>query len=79
MILHVEGSQLSHMCLMDLMDIWDTLKSVHHACGFVTSLALHQKFLMMKKGGNQLMQSWIGEIQKQALMMKVDELECRTF
>jgi hypothetical protein len=60
MILHVEGSQLSHMHLTDLMDIWDTLKSVHHACGSVTSLALHQKFLTMKKGANQLMQSWIG-------------------
>jgi hypothetical protein len=74
MILHVEGGQLSPMHLKDLMGIWDTLKSVHHACGFATSLVLHQKFLTMKKGANQLMQSWIGEIQKQAFMMKEAEI-----
>jgi hypothetical protein len=56
------------------MDIWDMLKSDHHACGFATSLALHQKFLTMKKGVNQSMQSWIGEIRKQAFMMKEAEI-----
>ena len=70
LILHVEAGQLAHMRSKDLMDIWETLRSVHCARGFATALALCRKFLTTKKKLDQSMQSWIGEIRSQAFTME---------
>jgi len=62
MILRVNDGQLSHMQSKDPLEIWRDLQNIHHARGFVTSLALHRKFLTAKKSDDQSMQSWIGQI-----------------
>jgi hypothetical protein len=70
MILRVEPSQLSHMRDRDPKEVWDSLRNVHRARGFATSLALRRRFLTAKKGDSQTMQAWIGQIQAQAFMME---------
>lgn len=40
LVLHVEDSQLSHMCSHDQLKIWQMLEHVQHATGFTTSLVL---------------------------------------
>jgi hypothetical protein len=63
-ILRLEDGQLSH-CLQsnDPHTIWLVLESVHRTTGFATSLALHRKFLTLKKTPSETMQAWIGQIQ----------------
>jgi len=54
----------------DPLEIWRDLQNVHHAHGFVTSLALHRKFLTAKKSNDQSMQSWIEQIQSQVFTIE---------
>jgi hypothetical protein len=54
----------------DPLEVWETLKGVHCACSFVTSLALHRKFLMAKKLDGQTMAGWIGSIRSQVFTME---------
>ena len=75
MILRVDDGQLSHMRSDDPMEIWQTLRRVHHAAGFATSLALRRKFLTTKKEAEQLMQAWIGDIQSLAFRMREAGIE----
>ena len=70
LILCVEDNQLTHMCSKDPMVIWETLRGVHCARGFATSLALRRKFLTARKDINQSMQAWIGSIRTQAFIME---------
>jgi hypothetical protein len=58
------------MQLKDPLEVWETLKGVHCAHGFVTSLALCRKFLMAKKLDGQTMEGWISSIQSQVFMME---------
>ena len=48
------------------MQIWKNPEQVHCACGFATCLALWHEFLYMKKGDNQVMNSWIADIKNPA-------------
>ncbi|KAJ8456016.1 hypothetical protein ONZ45_g18834 [Pleurotus djamor] len=70
MILRAEGGQLVHMQSRDPAEIWSTLKRVHQAVGFATSLALRRQFLTAKKRPEQPMQAWISQIQGLALRME---------
>ena len=70
MVLRVEDGQLSHMRTRDPMEVWETLRHVHRAAGFATSLALQRKFLTARKGEAQSMQAWIGVIQSLAFRME---------
>ena len=70
MVLRVEDGQLSHMRSNDPREIWQTLRRVHLASGFATSLALRRRFLSAKKGTTQSMQSWIGHIKSLAFRME---------
>ncbi|KAI0038685.1 hypothetical protein FA95DRAFT_1469218, partial [Auriscalpium vulgare] len=60
MILRVEGSQLAHMRSRDPRQVWDSLRMVHRARGFATSLALRRSFLTARKKTTQRMVAWIG-------------------
>ena len=75
MVLRVEDGQLSHMHSRALMEVWWTLRRVHIAAGFATSLALCRKFLTAKKNTVQLMQAWIGHIQSLAFRMEEAGIE----
>lgn len=69
MTLMVEGGQLSHMQSPDPREIWLTLRRVHRAAGFATSLALQRRFVTMKKG-NEPMQAWIGAVKALAFRLE---------
>jgi gag-polypeptide of LTR copia-type/Zinc knuckle len=75
MVLRVEDGQLSHMHSGDPMEVWRTLRHVHLAAGFATSLALRRKFLTAKKSAAQSMQAWIGHIQSLAFRMEEAGIE----
>jgi hypothetical protein len=75
MVLRVEDGQLSHMRSGDPMEVWRTLRRVHLAAGFATSLALRRKFLTAKKSTAQSMQAWIGHIQSLAFRMEEAGIE----
>jgi hypothetical protein len=75
MILRVDGGQLPHMISRDPLEVWSNLRTVHRARGFATSLALHRKFLTLRKTLKMTMQAWIGEIRGQAFAMKLAEIE----
>ena len=70
MILRVDDGQLSHMRSKDPLEVWETLKGVHRARGFATSLALRRKFLTAKKLDGQTMAGWIGSIRSQVFTME---------
>jgi hypothetical protein len=70
MVLRVEDGQLSHMRAKDPMEIWATLRRVHQAAGFATSLALRRKFLTAKKNNFEAMQAWIGRIRALAFCLE---------
>ncbi|KDQ22483.1 hypothetical protein PLEOSDRAFT_14575, partial [Pleurotus ostreatus PC15] len=57
--------------LWDLVqhEIWATLKRVHRAAGFATTLALRRQFLTAKKG-DEGMQAWISRVQGLAFRME---------
>ena len=61
---------MSHMRSDDPREIWQTLRRVHLATGFATSLALRRRFLTAKKDTTQSMQSWIGHIKSLAFRME---------
>jgi hypothetical protein len=70
MVLRVDDGQLSHMRSNDPREVWQTLRRVHLATGFATSLALRRKFLTAKKVPMQSMQAWIGHIKSLAFRME---------
>ena len=57
------------------MEVWESLRSVHQARGFATTLALRRQFLTSKKKASQSMESWVGEIRRQALAMKMARID----
>jgi hypothetical protein len=75
MVLRVEPSQLAHMTSKDPLEIWEKLQNVHRGRGFATSLALKRKFLTSKKGRNQTMQAWVGDIRGQVFEMQMAGVE----
>ena len=69
-ILRVQDNQLVHLMASDPMENWQTLRRVHRAAGFATSLSLRRRFLTAKKSDSQTMQAWIGYIQGLAFRME---------
>ena len=61
-ILHVETSQLTHVCDPDPTTIWKTLETVHCAHGFAMHLMLCRKFLMLHKSDEKSIQAWVAEV-----------------
>ena len=51
MVLRVDDGQLSHMCSEDPMEIWQTLRHVHHAAGFCDWSSTLKKILDNEEGG----------------------------
>lgn len=70
LVLRVEDGQLAHMTSRDPMVIWETLRMMHQAAGFATSLSLRRSFLTAKKGDDETMEAWIGRIQRMVLRME---------
>jgi gag-polypeptide of LTR copia-type/Zinc knuckle len=54
----------------DPMEIWATLRRVHQAAGFATSLALRRQFLTAKMEHLEHMQAWIGRIRTLAFCLE---------
>lgn len=69
LILRVDSGQLSYMHDEDPREIWRTLKQVHLARGFATTLALKRAFLTGKKAPGQSMQAWIGHVSAHVFRM----------
>lgn len=69
LVLRVDDGQLAHMHSRDPAEIWATLKRVHRAAGFATTLALRRQFLTAKKG-DEGMQAWISKVQGLAFRME---------
>ena len=69
-ILNVEKSQLPHTRYDNPKDIWESLKKVHQAHGFTTSLALHCRFLYMHKHNDQPMSSWVSDVKNTAFQLE---------
>ena len=69
-MLYVNDSQIIHVQGDDPKAIWDTLASIHRACGLSTQLATMRKFSHMEKHPEQSITSWIGNVKAQAHLMK---------
>ena len=61
-VLRVGDSQFLHMANRSPMVVWNSLASVHRACGFGSRLQLRRKLLTASMKENQSMESWIGEV-----------------
>jgi gag-polypeptide of LTR copia-type/Zinc knuckle len=58
-VLHIEVSQLAHVCDENSKDIWNNLETMHCSCGLASHLTLHHHFLTMHKRVDQPMANWI--------------------
>lgn len=68
-ILRVSPSQLPHVRNPDPKVIWDNLRALHQSRGFASRLSLRRRFITMKKGDTQSIQSWIADIRRVAFQL----------
>src|SRR5882762_5721986 len=69
-VLHVETPQLPHVQKVDLAQIWENLRMIHHARRFASRLTLCRKFLGLPKRDEQPMQNWIAEVRHAAFRLQ---------
>jgi hypothetical protein len=74
-VLHVETSQLPYVQKVDPAQIWENLRTIHHAHGFTSRLTLCRKFLGLTKRDEQPMQNWIAEVQHAACRLQETNVE----
>lgn len=61
-ILRISPSQLPHVRDSDPQVIWDNLRNLHQSRGFASRLSLRRRFIGMKKGDAQSIQSWVADV-----------------
>jgi hypothetical protein len=68
-ILRISPSQLPHVRDPDPQVIWDNLRTLHQSRGFASRLSLRRRFITMKKGDKQSIQSWVADVRRVAFQL----------
>jgi hypothetical protein len=68
-ILRISPSQLPHVRDPDPKIIWDNLRALHQSRGFASRLSLRRRFITMKKGDVQSIQSWVADVRRIAFQL----------
>ena len=69
-VLRLEPSQLPHTHSTDPHVLWEELQRMHRAQGFTTHMTFRRRFNTMTKCADQLMGSWIADVQQAAFRLK---------
>jgi hypothetical protein len=68
-ILRISPSQLPHVRDSDPQVIWNNLRTLHQSRGFASRLSLRRRFITMKKGDTQSIQSWVADVRRVAFQL----------
>ncbi|THH30569.1 hypothetical protein EUX98_g3640 [Antrodiella citrinella] len=69
-VLHIEPSQLPHVCDPDVTLVWATLKSVHQSRGFGTCMSCRRTFFSMRMDPDILMSRWIAKVRRATFLLQ---------